>query len=112
MRVAIVTTGLLVLGAELFVRYGLDRYDTYNERNGAFKYESPYLKPIPTWVFTHEPNRRLHDELAEFVHSREVGSLGLSERKIPAEKSPGDRRYGHSLSRLLHASPINWIEGD
>jgi lysophospholipase L1-like esterase len=92
LRVAIVTTALLVVGLELFLRYGLRSYESYTERHGQFNYVSPYGESIPTWIFAYPPSSRQHSVRPEFIQSREVNSLGLPEREIPAEKSPNELR--------------------
>jgi lysophospholipase L1-like esterase len=92
LRVAVVTTGLLVVGLELFLRYGLRSHETYTERHGQFNYVSPYGESIPTWFLTYPPGSRQYSVRPEFVQSREVNSLGLPEREISAEKSPNEIR--------------------
>lgn len=92
LRVAVVTTALLVVGLELFLRYGLRSNETYTERHGQFNYVSPYGEPMPTWIMAYPPGERLQWVRPEFVQSREMNSLGLPEREIPAEKSPNELR--------------------
>lgn len=105
-QTAIATTAIALAGGELFLRYGLDRYDTYSERNGSFNYRSPHLKPPRTWFLTHEPNVPIHRQRPEFVHAREVNSLGLSEREIATVKEPDEYRIvvlGDSFTEGLGA---------
>jgi lysophospholipase L1-like esterase len=91
LRVAIVTTALLVVGLELFLRYGVKSYQSYTERHGQFNFVSHFEQPVSTAIRVHHPGK-LYLVRPEFIQSREINSLGLPEREIPEEKSPDELR--------------------
>lgn len=92
MRVTLVTTGLLIFGLELFVRFGTGTYATYFERNGETVYSSVSDHTGPSWFHTYSPDTDAMWTTADFVHVRRTNSLGLSEREIPLEKPDDEYR--------------------
>jgi lysophospholipase L1-like esterase len=92
LRVAIMTSALLVVVMELILRYGLKTHESYTESHGQFNYVSLYEQPIPTWFKVHEPGGKLYAVRPEFIQSRKINSLGLPEREIPREKAAGELR--------------------
>ena len=92
MRLTLVTTVLLVVGLELFARFGLGTYTTYFERNGATVYSSISEHTGPSWFHIYSPDVDVTWTTADFVHVRRTNSLGLSEREIPVEKPVDEYR--------------------
>ena len=91
-RLLLVTFGLLLFGAEFFLRYGLGIHATYPERNGHPTYVSLFGQPNTTWFHTFEAHVTVTDDKAEFFHFRQANSLGLPEREIPVDKTSGEYR--------------------
>ncbi len=91
-RLLVITVLILTVGVELFLRFGLNKYSTYLERNGRRNYFSLYQYNNPTWFHLRGANQDLVEEKPEFTHLRRTNSLGLAEEEIAAGKSEDEYR--------------------
>jgi lysophospholipase L1-like esterase len=85
------TLGVLLIGTELVLRFGIGKYSTYPERNGL-NYQ-PIAMDAGTSRFHvyHDPGTFTLTK-AEFVHSREISALGLTDQGPPLAKQPREFR--------------------
>lgn len=92
MAFSVVLFMALLFVADVSLRYGLKVGLNWHEANHGI-YKSPYDdKPRRYW--TYMPGRGICFEKAEFTHSREVNSLGLTQKNMEEEKAD-------SLYRIL-----------
>ena len=112
LRVLVVASGLLLSGAELYLRYGVNRYASYEEKSAGRSYQS-LDRDGRGWLHVLQPNSVYHDRKHEFDFSRPTNSLGLAEREVPAAKSPGEYRIitlGDSFTQGIGAAPeAGWV---
>jgi lysophospholipase L1-like esterase len=95
MRLFLITTGILLIGVELFLRFGVDKYSNYVEKNGSKTYVSLYQahgNNSSSWFHVQAKDQDLRYQKTEFTHFRKVNSLGLCEQEITVEKSPHEYR--------------------
>ena len=91
-RLLLVTISILLIGTEIFLRFGLNRYSNYFETNVRGNYESIYQVGSPSWFHVNEANQDVEWVLVKFTHIRKTNSLGLSEEKIALEKAKNEYR--------------------
>jgi lysophospholipase L1-like esterase len=91
-RLSLLTTLLMILAGELFLRYGFGKYSNYFEQNGGRDYRSIYAEHHKTWFHIYDANVDVRVLKKEFTHFRRTNSLGLAEREINRDKSPGEVR--------------------
>lgn len=91
MRLFVVTSGLLLVGLEIFLRFGLGTYATYLESNDGGPYRSLRRDTAGSRIhaFTPHSDRRL---TREYRYFRRVNSLGLCEREINTPKPADEHR--------------------
>ena len=113
-RLLLITVGVLLIGLELFFRFGLNRYSTYIERNGSLNYESLYEAGIPSWFSIYDKNQDIRWVRAEFIHTRKTNSLGLAEGEIDVEKGQNEFRIialGDSFTEGMGTSyNYTWVK--
>lgn len=59
---------------------------TYSERADGKYFSVAQQEQLDSWYWTHTPNTIITNQKKEFLFSREVNSLGLSEKEIEKEK--------------------------
>ena len=91
-RLLLVTTIVLLFGLEFSLRFGLNKYSTYRERNGSKNYSSIYSGGHPSWFHIRGKNQDLIIVKPEYTQIRKINSLGLAEREIEVEKEPNEYR--------------------
>jgi lysophospholipase L1-like esterase len=113
-RLSLLTTIVMIFAMELFLRFGLDKYSNYHERNGSGDYVSPYSQNTITWFHTYSPNSNSNLLRAEFSHTRKINSLGIPEREIQRTKAPDEFRIvalGDSYTEGIGTSyDSTWIK--
>jgi len=104
---------IMIIGVELFLRYGLGTYATYGERNGSRVYKSIYAYKNPTWYHLYQSNSTETWVRTEFTHTRRINALGLADRDVPVAKNPGEYRIialGDSFTEGVGAtSEETWV---
>lgn len=89
---AVGSSVVMLIGLELFLRYGLGTHATYGEQNGSRTYRSIYTYDNPTWFHKYQPNVTERWVKTEFTHERRTNSLGLADREVPVAKSGDEYR--------------------
>ena len=92
MRLLLITISILLVGMELILRFGLNRYSTYSERNGVENYISMYERSTLSWFNIYGANQEIKEVRPEFTYIRKINSLGLSEGEVDVEKEPNEYR--------------------
>jgi lysophospholipase L1-like esterase len=116
-RLLLITLSLLLIGLELFLRFGINRYSTYFERNGEKNYFSVYRHGTASWFHVYQKNQPLEYTLPEFTHARDVNSLGLCEQEIAPEKADNAYRiialgdsYTEGRGTAYHSTWVKVVE--
>ena len=113
-RLLFLTIVTLLIGIELFFRFALhERYASYQEQNGQ-NYQSLYRNNRPSWFHVYASNHDVIYSRAEFIHSRQVNSLGLCEREVAPDKAPNEYRVialGDSFTEGIGTSyESTWVK--
>lgn len=91
-RLLIISVTVSLIGLEIFLRVGLNKYSNYYEKNGSKNYQSIYEYDNSKWFWVHYPGEDLRWTKTEFTHIRKTNSLGLSEKEIPLVKGKDEIR--------------------
>lgn len=87
-------TGLIVSSRSTFIALFLADsairltgvVQTYSERADGNYFSLARREQLTSWYWVHTPNTVIRNQRKEFIFSREVNSLGLSEREIETKK--------------------------
>ena len=110
---SVATITVLLIAVEIFLRFGLDRYQDYFERNGATSYSPVSRRVGQSWLRVWQPESEVEWGTTEFVHYRRTNSLGLAEREIDLRKAEDEYRIialGDSFTEGVGASyEESWV---
>lgn len=111
---AVVTSTVMLILLELFLRFGAGTYANYAEQNGSRLYRSIYAYDNPTWFHLYDPTTTNTSVKTEFTKTREINSIGLAEREVPVSKPEGEYRVialGDSFTEGVGASyDESWVK--
>ena len=114
LRLMLIMTSILLIGVEIFLRFGLNKYSTYFENTGSRNYQSIFQVETPSWFHVHDKNQEIGWVTPEFTHVRKTNSLGLSEGEVALEKEPNEYRIvalGDSFTEGIGVSyDSTWVK--
>ncbi len=87
-RLLLIIISISLIGTELFLRFGLNRYSNYFEKNGSKNYQSLYECGRSSWFHIYSKNTDY--KKPEFTYFRKVNSLGLCEKEIDQKKAENE----------------------
>ena len=60
--------------------------ETYSERSDGSYFSLVQQEKLDSWYWVHTPNTVIRNQKKEFLYSRSVNSIGISEKEIPKDK--------------------------
>ena len=88
-KTAIITTSratFIILFLADFVIRMMGFMQTYPERSAGRYFSIAQQEKLDSWYWAHTPNTTISNQKKEFRYSREVNSLGISEKELAKEK--------------------------
>ena len=90
-RLLIGTVAVLLVAAELTLRFGVGKFATWQELNGG-SYLSAFGGVLPDWVFVRPPSETAVEIKPEFVYEVKTNSEGLRDVEHTKDKPDGEYR--------------------